>query len=162
MWVGHIQSVEGLAKTEDWPSPCASLAAWQGCSGLMCEWGSTQAGRQVPAHEHISHESIENQGSLESIPPHGFSWTKPRALVQPVVTKVSTGYGNGEEQRETQVQVPGKRGRQKGGKSKRTKCALEVASEKQPQKGDQCQGRAWDIPRARHLLSVVCLPEPNK
>ena len=68
-----------------------------------------------------------------------FFLTKPRALVQPVVTKVSTGYGNGEEQRETQVQVPDKRGRKKGAKSKRTKYALEAASDKQLQKGDQCQ-----------------------
>ena len=36
--------------------------------------------------------------------------TKPRALVQLVVTKVSTGYGNGAEQTETQVQVPNKKG----------------------------------------------------
>ena len=83
----------------------------------------------------------ENQESLESIPSHGLLvfLTKPRALVQPVVTKVSTGYGNGEEQRETQVQVPDKRGRKKGAKSKRTKYALEAASDKQLQKGDQCQ-----------------------
>ena len=148
MWVGRIQSVEGLARTEDWPSPSASFAAWQGCSGHMCEWGSTQAGKQVPAHEHTSHARhtslplvTENQESLESIPSHGLLvfLTKPRALVQPVVTKVSTGYGNGEEQRETQVQVPDKRGRKKGAKSKRTKYALEAASDKQLQKGDQCQ-----------------------
>lgn len=30
-----------------------------------------QAGEYVPAH-HTSHESYRNQGSLESIPPHGF------------------------------------------------------------------------------------------
>ena len=106
----------------------------------------------------------EYQGSLESIPSlvWFFFLTKPRALVEPVITKVCTGYGSGAEQRETQVKVPDKRGRKKGGKSKRTKYALEVASENQPQKGNQCQGRARDIPGARHLLSVVCLPEPNR
>ena len=154
MWEGLIQSVEGLARTR-LTFPICLLPHLTRCCRLVCECGSMQAGDYVPAH-HTS------QGSLESIPPHVFFWTKPRALVQLVVTKVSTGYGNGAEQTETQVQVPNKKGWKKGGKSKSTKYVLKVASENQPQERDQCQGRACNVPRARLLLLVVCLPEPNK